>query len=63
MLYKSLKQKKMKKFLVTYWAERNDEATDIETIIEAYTLPEALERFKSKTLYYKYIESIKMIIK
>jgi hypothetical protein len=53
----------MKEFLVTYWTEQNDEATDIETIIQAYTLPEALERFRSKTLYYKYIESIKMIIK
>jgi hypothetical protein len=53
----------MKKFLVTYWAERNDEATDIETIIEAHTLAEALHLFKSKTLYYKYIESIKMLIK
>jgi hypothetical protein len=53
----------MKEFLVTYWTERNDEATDIETIIQAYTLAEALERFRSKTLYYKYIESIKMIIK
>ena len=53
----------MKEFLVTYWTEQNDEATDIETIIQAYTLPEAPERFKSKTLYYKYIESIKMIIK
>jgi len=53
----------MKDFLITYWAERNDEPTDIETIIQADTLPEALERFQSKTLYYKYIESIKMIIK
>jgi hypothetical protein len=53
----------MKEFLVTYWTEQNDEATDIETIIQAYTLAEALERFRSKTLYYKYIESIKMIIK
>jgi len=53
----------MKDFLITYWAERNDEPTDIETIIQADTLPEALERFKSRTLSYKYIESIKMIIK
>jgi hypothetical protein len=60
---KYTKTKTMKNFLITYWAERNDEPTDIETIIQADTLTEALERFQSKTLYYKYIESIKMIIK
>jgi hypothetical protein len=53
----------MKQFLITYWAEKNDESTDIETIIQAKTLSEALATFKSKTLSYKFIESIKMIIK
>jgi len=52
----------MKEFLIKYWVEQNDDPTDLEKIIKAYTLPEALERFKSQTLCYKYIESIKMII-
>lgn len=53
----------MKDFLITYWAEQNDEPTDIEIIIQAESLTGALYIFNKTTIVYKYIESIKMIIK
>lgn len=53
----------MKDFIITYWAEQNDEPTDIERIIQAESLTDALDIFQKTTRIYKYIESIKMIIK
>ena len=53
----------MKDFLITYWAEQNDEPTDIEIIIQAESLTDALYIFNKTTRLCKYIESIKMIIK
>jgi hypothetical protein len=47
----------MKKYLVCYWVERNDVATDLEDIVEADNISEALEKFKASTVY-KSIDSI-----
>lgn len=41
----------MKKYLVCYWVERNDVATDLEDIVEAYNISEALEKFKASTVF------------
>jgi hypothetical protein len=35
----------MKKYLICYWAERNDVSTDLEDIVEANTIKEALNEF------------------
>ena len=45
-------------FLITYWAERNDEATDIEIIINAENEQDALFKFLEMDLLYKKIENI-----
>ena len=51
----------MKKYLVSYWTERNDVATDLEDIVEADNISEALEKFKASKVY-KSIDSISEII-
>jgi len=49
----------MRKYLLTYWAERRDECIDLERVIEAPTLQDALNLFLNLDLLYKRIESIK----
>jgi len=46
-----------KKYLICYWTERNDVCTDLEEVIEAFTLEHALLEFK-RTKVYKSISSI-----
>lgn len=47
----------MRKYLVCYWVERNDVATDLEDIVEADNISEALEKFKASKVF-KSINSI-----
>ena len=49
----------MKKYLVSYWEERNDQATDLEIIIEAINFDEAYIKFRDIKRIAK-IESIKL---
>lgn len=51
----------MRRYLVCYWTERNDVATDLEDIVEADNISEALEKFKTSKVY-KSIDSISEII-
>lgn len=51
----------MRKYLVCYWTERNDVATDLEDVVEADNISEALDKFKDSTVY-KSIDSISEII-
>jgi len=51
-----------KKYVVTYWAERNDEATDIELIVYAYNEIEARKQFLDMNITHKKIESIKEFV-
>jgi hypothetical protein len=51
----------MKKYLICYWAERNDVSTDLETFIEADNIMEALEKFIASVVF-KSIDSISLII-
>lgn len=53
--------KKMRKYLVCYWVERNDVATDLEDFVEADNITEALEKFKASTVF-KSIDSISLIV-
>ena len=48
----------MKKYLVTYWTQRNDESTDVEIIIEAFNEIDAQRKFYEMNLVHKKIESI-----
>lgn len=52
----------MKKYLVCYWTERNDVATDLEEIVEANNMMEALEKFTANNIF-KSIDSISLIMK
>lgn len=51
----------MKKYLVCYWTERNDVATDLEEIVEANNISEALEKFTANNIF-KSIDSISLIM-
>ena len=35
----------MRRYRIEYYTERNDECVDLETIVEANTIAEALEKF------------------
>jgi hypothetical protein len=52
----------MTKYLVTYWAERNDEATDVEIIVEANNKEEAFKIFLDMNKSYRRIESIEEMV-
>lgn len=51
----------MRKYLICYWTERNDVATDLEDIVEADNIREALDEFITTTVFRK-INSISEII-
>jgi hypothetical protein len=51
----------MRKYLIYYWAEKNDDAVDCEKIIEASNIQEALNKFLNMTIVYKRITQIKEI--
>ena len=48
----------MNDYVVTYWVERNDCATDLEIIVQAEDEEKAIEEFKKKVFLYKRVESI-----
>jgi hypothetical protein len=49
----------MRKYKIIYWAERRDECVDLERVIEAPTIQDALNLFLNLDLIYKRIDSIK----
>lgn len=51
----------MRKYLITYYIEKNDDCVDVEKVIEANTITEALEKFKELRKIYKRIIQIKEI--
>lgn len=51
----------MKRYLVCYWTERNDVATDLEQIVEANNITQALKKFKANNVF-KSIDSISLIV-
>lgn len=48
----------MKRYLICYWEERNDVATDLEELIDAEDIKDALDKFKEN---YKKISSISVV--
>jgi hypothetical protein len=50
----------MRRYLICYWTERNDCATDLETFVEADNMMEALEKFTANNVF-KSIDSISLI--
>jgi hypothetical protein len=48
----------MRKYIIYYWAERNDEATDLEEIIEADNIEQAIQKFKSEVSSFKRITTV-----
>ena len=51
----------MRRYLICYWTERNDCATDLETFVEADNMMEALEKFTANNVF-KSIDSISLIV-
>lgn len=51
----------MSRYIIKYWTERNDEPTDIEVIIEANDLIEAIKKFLDSKPIYRKIESIALL--
>jgi hypothetical protein len=51
----------MRKYLICYWAERNDVATDLEEFINADNMMEALEKFTANYVF-KSIDSVSLIV-
>ena len=52
----------MRKYLVYYWREKNDEAQDFEVIIEAFNFDDAYLKFRDNNRLAK-IQEIKLITK
>ena len=52
----------MKKYLITYWTQRNDESTDVELELYAYNEIDAMKQFLDKKLSYRKIESIEEMV-
>lgn len=48
----------MRRYLIFYWAEQNDEATDLEIIIEASNIKEAINKFEKQVKLFKRISTI-----
>lgn len=53
------KEKQMRKYLVQYWTEQNDESTDLEKIIEAEDFDAAVTKFKEETRLFRRITLVK----
>jgi hypothetical protein len=51
----------MSRYVIKYWAEINDEPTDVEVIIEANDLIEAMKKFLDSKPVYRKIESIALL--
>lgn len=48
----------MRKYLIFYWAERNDEPTDLEIIVKAENIEDAIKQFKKEVSSFKRITTI-----
>ena len=48
----------MRKYLIFYYAEKNDECHDLESIVEADSIEEALKFFKSRVRIMKRITTV-----
>jgi hypothetical protein len=51
----------MRRYLICYWAERNDVATDLEELVDADNIMEALEKFTSSSVF-KRVTSVSEIV-
>jgi hypothetical protein len=43
----------MTKYLITYWTQRNDEATDVELELYAYNEIDAMRKFYDMNIVYR----------
>jgi len=48
----------MRKYLIFYYAEIRDECTDLEAIVEAHNIREAIDEFEKQTMVFKRIFTI-----
>ena len=48
----------MRKYLIFYYTEKNDECHDLESIIEADSIEEAIKFFKSRVRVHKRITTV-----
>ena len=57
-LFFNLKPNDMRRYLIFYYAERNDECTDLEHIVEANDMVEAINVFNNEIKLIKRITTI-----
>ena len=48
----------MRRYLIFYYAEMNDECTDLEIIIQADNIKEAINKFEKEVMLFKRISTI-----
>ena len=51
----------MRRYLICYWTERNDVAMDLEEIVEADNIMQALEKFIASAVF-KSINSVSLLV-
>jgi hypothetical protein len=52
----------MTKYLITYWTQRNDEATDVELELYAYNEIDAMKKFYDMNIVHRKIESVEELV-
>ena len=52
----------MTKYLITYWTQRNDEATDVELELYAYNEIDAMRKFHDMNIMHRKIESVEEMV-
>jgi hypothetical protein len=52
----------MKKYLITYWTQRNDESTDVELELYAYNEIDAMRKFHDMNIVHRKIESVEEMV-
>jgi hypothetical protein len=52
----------MKKYLITYWTQRNDESTDVELELYAYNEIDAIRKFHDMNIVHRKIESVEEMV-
>lgn len=48
----------MRRYLIFYWVEQNDQPTDLEIIVKADNIKDAIKQFEKEIMLFKRISTI-----
>jgi hypothetical protein len=51
----------MRRYLIFYWSEQDDVATDLEMIVEADNIKDAIDKFEKEVMVFKRISTVSEI--